>query len=328
MNREYTAVIRTLGTAGEKYRVLLESLSFQALPPKEVIVYIADGCALPTERADNLHYVYVKKGMVAQRALPYNEVHTPYCLFLDDDLDLPPQLVSSMFLSLERNQADVISPDIYSNSERDFDTKLRMAFLGKSVTRSHDNVWGYKVLRNGGYSYNIRLEKDVYLSQTNAGACFLCTKETFLSIRFDEEEWLDEVPYALGDDEVMFYKMYKKGYKILTMFRSGIRHLDAGGSERMSAEKQQQVLYADFRFKYVFWHRFIYLPEKSKILRLWDAVCICYPILAQSFMSLIRRNDNWKIIRRAVRQAKAFIKSEAYKSLPLVSEEKHKIKQV
>jgi hypothetical protein len=83
---QYTAVIRTLGTAGEKYQKLLNSLIAQTIKPKDIIVYIADGYPIPKETVGVERYVYVKKGMVAQRALPYKEVETEYMLCLDDDL--------------------------------------------------------------------------------------------------------------------------------------------------------------------------------------------------------------------------------------------------
>ena len=71
---EYTAVIRTLGTAGEKYQKLLDSLITQTFKPKDIIVYIAEGYSIPKETVGIEQYVYVKKGMVAQRALSYDEV--------------------------------------------------------------------------------------------------------------------------------------------------------------------------------------------------------------------------------------------------------------
>ena len=50
--------------------------------------------------------------MVAQRALPYDEVDTEYILFLDDDLSFPENTVERMMELLLQEQADVISPDI------------------------------------------------------------------------------------------------------------------------------------------------------------------------------------------------------------------------
>ena len=75
---EYTAVIRTLGMAGKKYQKLLDSLNQQTIQPLKILVYIAEGYAIPEETIGNEEYIYVKKGMVAQRALPYDEVDTEY----------------------------------------------------------------------------------------------------------------------------------------------------------------------------------------------------------------------------------------------------------
>ena len=97
---EYTAVIRTLGTAGAKYQQLLDSLQAQSVVPKAIIVYIAEGYPLPKETIGTERYVYVKKGMVAQRALPYDEVQTEWMLFLDDDVYLPPKAVETLFNQL------------------------------------------------------------------------------------------------------------------------------------------------------------------------------------------------------------------------------------
>ena len=79
---DYTVVIRTLGTAGEYYHRTLNSLIKQTIQPEAIIIYIAEGYSIPKETIGIERYVYVKKGMVAQRALPYNEVNTDYLLFL------------------------------------------------------------------------------------------------------------------------------------------------------------------------------------------------------------------------------------------------------
>ena len=54
---EYTAVIRTLGKAGEKFQTLLDSLVSQVIPPKEIIVYIAEGYPIPKETCGKEKYV-------------------------------------------------------------------------------------------------------------------------------------------------------------------------------------------------------------------------------------------------------------------------------
>ena len=204
---EYTAVIRTLGTAGEKYQQLLDSLDRQTIKPSEIIVYIAEGYPLPKETIGKERYVYVKKGMVAQRALRYDEVKTEYILFLDDDLYLPNDFVEKMQIALNENNLDVISPDIYPNNERSLKAELMMTLSGRMRARRGDDVWGYKVMRTAGYSYNKNPKKSVYRSQTNAGACFMCKKQDFLRINFEDELWIDEMPYPIGEDQIMYYKI-------------------------------------------------------------------------------------------------------------------------
>lgn len=315
---KYTAVIRTLGTAGMKYQQLLDSLFKQTILPVQILVYIAEGCPLPKETIGKERYIYVKKGMVAQRALRYDEVDTEYILFLDDDVYLPENAVEQLYCYLTANQANVISPDVFPNAERLFMGRLMMAVSGRMWPRRDDGKWGYKVMRNAGYSYNINPQPGVYSSQTNAGPCFFCKKEDFLKIHFEEELWMDEQKYALGDDQVMFHKMYLMGLKQLTWFHSNIRHLDAGTS-LTNEEKMQRMIAADFRFKVVFWHRFIYKPDQVFLSKMWSCICMGYTCGFALFISLLK--GQWDILRlkyKTIKEAIHFIKSDEYRALPLI----------
>lgn len=314
---EYTVVIRTLGKAGEKYQKLLESLTVQTIKPSAIIVYIAEGYAIPKETIGIERYIYVRKGMVAQRALSYDEVKTEYILFLDDDLYLPPHFVENMYRALKESNADVISPDVFPNDKRPCIGKIMMALSGRMIGRRDDGVWAYRVMRNGGYSYNNSPKKDIYFSQTNAGACFLCKKSDFLKINFQDEMWLDDMTYALGEDQVMFYKMYKHGLKILTLFHSGIQHLD--GNTSISVDRERTIIYCDFRFKTIFCHRFIYLPDKVLLSRFLSILCICYTFILSFIISLMK--GRWDILRlkyKAIKDGIRFIRSEEYKELSVI----------
>lgn len=311
----YSVVIRTLGTAGDKYKKLLDSLNKQTVKPEKILIFIAEGYPLPKYTIGKEEYIYVKKGMVAQRALQYNEIDSEYILFLDDDISFPSDTVEKMYLLLKGNTADVISPDIFPNSSRNFISELLMTLSGRMRARKNDNYWGYKVMRNSGYSYNRNPTKEVYFSQTNAGACFLCSKKSFLSINFMEELWMDEQKYALGDDQVMYYKMYLSGLKILTWYNHNFVHLDAG--DNLNKNKRNKVIYSDFRFKTIFWHRFIYEPDTSTISRLWSFLCILYALLFTLFISLIKFDFSiFKLKYDAIKDAISFIKSDEYKTLP------------
>lgn len=315
---EYTAVIRTLGTAGKKFQTLLESLNRQTYQPSKILVYIAEGYAIPKETIGKEQYIYVQKGMVAQRALPYSEVDTEFILFLDDDLFLPDNFVEKMFFFLEKNHADIISPDTFPNAERSFLGKCMMMLSGRMVARRDDGKWGYKVMRNSGYSYNNHPKSKVYWSQTNAGACFLCRKVAFLKIHFEEELWMDQMKYPVGEDQVMYYKMYLSGLKQLTWFGSGIKHLDAG-STMMSEEKEKRLIYSDFRFKMIFWYRFIYQPDRNLFSKFWSMICIGYALGFTLFISVLKCNfDIFQLKYKALKEAVDFIKSEEYKNLPLI----------
>lgn len=315
---EYTVVIRTLGRAVEKYQRMLDSLKTQTIQPKDIIVYIAEGYDIPKETIGSERYVYVKKGMVAQRALPYNEVETEYMLFLDDDVYIPADGVERLYNALVEHKANVISPDVFPNAERSFASSLMMAISGRMVARKDDGKWGYKVMRNSGYSYNKNPRQSVYRSQTNAGPCFFCSKKDFLSINFQDERWMDNLTYALGDDQVMFYKMHISGLKVLTIYDSGIVHLDAG-STMMSMDKKRSMIYSDFWFKVVFWHRFIYMPEKKLLLRLYAVICLSYALMFTLMISLLKLEiDMLKIKWTSIKSACTFLKSNDYCLLPQI----------
>jgi hypothetical protein len=57
---EYYVVIRTLGTGGDKYRELLDSIYSQTIKPSGVYVFIAEGYKLPLESRGKEKYVYTK----------------------------------------------------------------------------------------------------------------------------------------------------------------------------------------------------------------------------------------------------------------------------
>lgn len=315
---KYTAVIRTLGIAGKKYQSELDSLMSQTFPPEEIIVYIAEGYPIPKETCGNERYIYVKKGMIAQRALPFDEVSTEWILFLDDDVFIPPTGIESLFKAVSDSRADVVSPDVFDNSSRSIRSEFLMTVAGRMRARRCDRKWGYKVMRTAGYSYNKTPGRGVLLSQSNAGPCFLCRKSDFMRIRFNEELWLDTLPYALGDDQIMFYKMYLTGLKVMTLYGSGIEHLDAGGNLG-NKEKEKRVVGADYFFRRVFFDRFILKPERNVMKRLWSRICIGYFYAFGMVVSAIKgEKEILRVKRDAINRANEFLKSEAYRALPLV----------
>ena len=314
----YSVVIRTLGKAGQKYQTLLNSLKTQTIKPEAIYVYIAEGYIIPKETIGEEIYVYVNKGMVAQRALKYEEVTSEYILFLDDDVYLPPDGVEKLFGAMFMMDANVVSPDVFHNANRSMTGKIMMAISGRMRPRKDDKKWAYKVMRNSGYSYNSSPSEDVYMSETNAGPCFLCSKSDFLNIHFEDEMWLDSCTYALGDDQVMFYKMTCLGYKQLTVFNTGIVHLDAG-TTLLSEDKEKKLMFSDLRFKIISWHRFIFLPERNKCLKLLNYLCIIYTLVFTLMISLLKgRMDILKVKCSSIRESLKFLRSDDYRMLPKI----------
>lgn len=314
MKFNYSVAIRTLGKAGEKYQLTLDSLKRQTIKPDAIYIYIAENYPIPKETIGEEKYIYVPKGMVSQRALQYDEIESESILFLDDDVYLPEDSVERLFKELEMNHADVISPDVFDNAGRSVVNKLMMAVSGRMLPRYHDKYWGYKVMRNAGYSYNANPPKGACLSNSNAGPCFLCKKKTFIAMNYQDELWVENMPYAMGDDQILFYKFHLMGYKVLTSYDSGIVHLDAGTTLR-NLDKEKNMIYCDFRFKTIFWHRFIY-KQHSIFNKILDIIAITYTFAFSLITSLLKLNlDIFKIKIKGIQDGCSFIKSEQYSSL-------------
>ena len=280
------------------------------MPPDEILVYIAEGYPLPKETCGNEKYIYVKKGMVAQRALRYDEVKTNWILFLDDDVYLPPDGVEHLFNQLSENGADVISPNTFSNFEMKGKVRLLNRLVGKLMPFRSDN-WLYKVARTGGSFYNVNPTKDFYWSETNAGPCFLCKKEDFLNIHFEDELWLDDAPYALPEDQVMFYKMHLNGLKVGTSMNSGIVHLDAGSAVQTSPDREIRMLYSEVRNQIIFWHRYI-KPHNKFLKCLRSRICIEHYKNMRRLLAfkngISGDRSQWEVVNKAIKDANTYIK--------------------
>lgn len=322
MSKEYCVCIRTLGKAGEKYDTLLKSISSQTIKPKQIFVYIPYGYELPKETIGVEQYIRCEKGMVHQRSLPFNEVDTEWMLFLDDDIYIPNDGIERLFKGIEAYGGDCISPDIYHIQDLPVKEKIKAA-LCLAFPRKDDG-WAFKLRRNGSYTYNRRPSKDVLLSQSAAGACFLIKKEVYSALHFDRERWIDSFKYAIGEDLMLAYKIHLMGYRLLVHYNTGFVHLDAGsGHVDNPAEKyllQQTICF-------VLWYRCFYNLKKTNktekclaILSfmwrgLWDFV----------FGALTRliKHRSPRFIRnffKAYKDGVKYVRSESFKKLPYYDE--------
>lgn len=314
----YCVAIRTLGTAGEKYLSTLKSAQSQTIPPKKILVYIAEGYDLPKETIGIEQYIYVKKGMVAQRALPYNEVDTEYILLLDDDLSFPPDMVEKLYKGLCEYNADCISPNTFPNHKMSFTKKMTSAW-GAFTLPMYSKKWAFRIHRNASYSYNNHPIKDIYFSQSAAFPCLLCKLSALKAIHYEDELWLDNEKYALGDDMLFFNKLYKNGFKLLVHYNTGIQHLSAkSGHNKNKTEKDISAGKID----YILWHRACYNLKTNSI---WDKILCLWSFTLKiitkfSYKLIIKtlkgNSDEAFSYIKGLKQGQRFTRSAKYKKIP------------
>ena len=227
----YSIAIRTLGTAGDKFLKELESIHTQTVPPERVIVYIAEGYDRPSFTVGREEYVWVKKGMVAQRALRYDEITSNCILTLDDDVFLAQDSAERLLQALVAQEADAIGADVFKNQEMCLGMKVYAA-LTNWVFPHRSDRWAFKLHRNGSFTYNNHPSKSFYWSQSCGGPAILWRKESLTKIHLEDECWLDGLGFAYLDDTLETYKLFFNNGRLGVLYDSGIEHLDAGSSSR------------------------------------------------------------------------------------------------
>lgn len=323
MNRDYCACIRTLGKAGVKYQTLLDSLKSQTVKAKKILVYIPYGYELPKETIGIEQYVRCEKGMVSQRALPFDEVNTEWILFLDDDLYIPEDGVEKLFIGLEDNNGDSISPDIYSVQNMSFGYKVLSTLLSLTPPRKDDG-WAFKIQGNGQYTYNNAPRKKVLPTQSAAGACILMRKNVYESIHFQDELWMDSFRYAIGDDLLFSYKIYICGFRELIHYDAGFVHLDAQ-SGRVSDDRERYFL-GQIALTVV-WYRACYaLKNESGRYKMKALLSYILISLWKLFTYAVPRSCKYHNFNsiidyiRAKIHAYRFVHSTTYRSIPYFNE--------
>ena len=328
MNQEYTIVIRTLGKAGEKYQALLDSINAQTIRPAQVLVFLPEGYALPPERLGNEKFVFCKKGMVSQRVAAFSQVQTTYTLALDDDVSFEPIFVEELFRTMEKCDADFVSPIVRdiaptNNAPSRFKKMLfgmKEWLLGVSMRRNFKEDYLVKIWRTGGFLVKKNTKPNVqYYNQSGHGTCIFGKTYALKKLHLEKELWLEDTRYALPDDMVTFYKLYLQGNVIAMNSEVKFYHLDAGSS-MIDENRIQQTIYASARNGVIFWHRFIYKKMPNRLL---SVLCLCRRLFFTSLFSLLKSIAKRNFIyfnsyMGGYVSAFRFIKSDAYKNLPRV----------
>ena len=252
----YSIAIRTLGTAGEKFRQELESIRAQTLQPDRVLVYIAEGYPRPGFTIGREEYIPVKKGMVAQRALPYDEVASDCILLLDDDVLLAPDSAERLLQAMEANNADCVAGDVFRNHAMPLRTKLSAAVTAW-VLPHRSPKWAFRMRRSGSFSYNARPVESYYASQTCGGPAMLWRKSALHRIHLEDECWIDSLGFPYGEDALASYKLYRNGGRLGVLYDAGIQNLDAASASTAYKQSSERI-YVRTIVSFLTWWRSCY----------------------------------------------------------------------
>lgn len=321
MGKNYSIVIRTLGTGGVKYQQLLDSIKSQTLQPKHLLVFIADGYELPPEQLGTEEFVYTRKGMWHQRvygldyAAKLND--SDYILAVDDDIKFAADFAEKSIEWMVANDCDVMAPDLAPRKTISMFSPKNVVYslLGTRV-ENHFQKWRVKIMATGGFMANTKVKGDAAPTQSAQFTAFWIKSNVIGSLRLEDEYWLEGTKYALPDDQVFFYKCYLMGLKQYMHEKYIVVHLDHG-----SSDPNRVVLgnYADGRNFLIFWHRFLYLPS-NMLRRIWLVICHTYRVVMHFFYLLLRGlvKRNFKALKayvNGVSDALHYIKTEEYKGL-------------
>lgn len=278
----YSVAIRTLGTSGEKLRKTLEGVHAQTLKPERICIYIAEGYSRPDFTVGEEKYFWVRKGMMSQRILPYEEITSEYILMLDDDIYLPPDCVEVMLHEMVHYGYDCIGGDYYHNHAM---RRYRRVFniLFNFACPFISDEWGIKIGKSGAFHYNLHPERRVYKAQSIMGGCALWKKNSFLSFNYKDELWLDNFKFSYKDDQLIYNKVYKNGGLLGIYFRDDIKHLDgsvASGEYRKSATRCKIRAKASFM---VWWRSCFNLSNNRNIDKAWILTCF----LSKEFLNQV-----------------------------------------
>ena len=317
---KYSIAIRTLGTSGEKFVRELESIKRQTVQPEKVIIYIAEGYKRPDYTIGKEEYVWVKKGMMRQRVLRYDEIGSPLIMLLDDDVELADDSAEKLINALDEYHLDCIAADTFKNHKMSLSGKLYVA-VTNLVFPHFSNKWAFKIHSNGSFSYNNRIKRDVYLSQSAAGPASLWKKDVFLALHLTDELWLEKFGFPYGEDALTFNKLFKNGHRLAVHYNSGIINLD-GKSSSGSFQRDPKKFYTRSCASFLIWHRTCFnLNGISFFMKIWAILSFSFKtiwlLLIHALSSIVLHS--FKVLLYYIKGLFAGIKSvhsDRYRCLP------------
>lgn len=295
----YSVYIRTLGKGGDKYQRLLDSIKKQTIQPLEVVVVLPYGYKKPKERLGYERFAYSEKGMVRQRLFAIDDAKIPYILLLDDDVEFEAFYIEKLFDTMQKAKAQCCIPILKDNSLRDSVLKrLINRFIGSVIYKDTKDEFYMRINFFAGFIINTNvLSHKQYYTQTGHGSNCFIESYAIKSIHFEEELWLEESGYSLPDDQVMFYKIYRSGYKIAVCQDAYFCHLDASSTD--DGQRQLRIAQAKAGNFLIFWYRFIY-QNLSGIQRFKSVFCITHRLFWECVLYILLKCHSMKSVRYAL----------------------------
>ena len=312
----YSIAIRTLATNPSVLKGELESIAKQTIFPQKVVIYIAEGYSRPDFQIGVEEYVWVKKGMVAQRALEYREIDSDVIMMLDDDVELAPDSAERLLKAMEEHGVDCVAADTFKNQEMTFRQKL-IAFISNGVYARGDDDWAFKQNRDGAFSFNGDPQKSFCLTETFAGPCWMVKKDVLKAVHLEHELWLDRMGFSYGDDAVESYKLFMNGFKSGVLYDSGVKNLDAKSSSSIY-HKTDKKFYIRSYGMFATWWRMIYTSrDKQWLSALLFGLNAWWQLNLHVLLGIVKLNVKIPLnYMKGLKDAWAFVHSDEFKAIP------------
>ena len=302
MNLSYSVVIRTLGTSGEKYEKLLDSIVNQTIKPEQILVVLPEGYDLSIVNGQE-RILHSNKGMVSQRAFGISCAESDYILVVDDDIAFGPDFVESLYRFGSVHSLDCVLPMEGRENEDQSTTidlrypffkRVRGAITGQLFQSRLESKYLDRITVTAGHKVCIsnNVLGNCYLCQTGNFQCFFIKTDIAKAVHLEEELWLEQgtlTQYAAYDDAAFFYKLFLMGGLIAYALETRYTHLDAktGMMTQSVIQQKRNRYYSIARNRTVFWYRFLLQPSGSFWRRLFVIAGGVYAMVNYTLVSII-----------------------------------------
>ena len=302
----YSIAIRTLGTSGDSYVRLLDSIRESNLQPEKVVVVLPRGYMIPKNQLGYEEFVFSKKGMVFQRVEALKHISSKYTLFLDDDIEFNAEFVEKLMDSLVNGGFDCATGPLFEF----FPQSMLGKIVGTLTASASVSVFGrnkyVNLLRSGGWSYRkiSTNEHKFWSTDSFAGTCYLVDTDLAKKTEMDyETDWLEKYGYSYGEDQVFAYKLKAVGGRACIVSDALYIHNDAKTSLQ-TEDKIYKLNFMKYYFHRVFWQKFLH-DDKDFIDRQLNTLCYTYYKITISIyvkLKSIKQPVLWKAFKDGMRK--------------------------